>query len=198
LPLVENGLVDIVKRGWPLITFPYGETVAFTMLYSYVNQPKKVKNTAYISIIVEGILLCIVNIMFIISLGTKYASITLFPHIVAMRLVRIAGFMNRFDILVVILMIFAAFYKIRVFTYVSMLGAIQVFKLNHTKTLIILYSILIGIASVLISGNYPEHIKLGLDFTVKYIHLPMQIAIPFIALIVYHIRNGFFKTCQNK
>lgn len=197
-PVMENGFVDIVKNGWPLIAFPYGETVAFTMLYSSVNQPEKVKNTAYISIIVEGILLSIVNIMFIITIGTKYASISLFPHIVAMRLVRIGGFMNRFDILVVILMIFAAFYKISIFTYVSMLGTMQLFKLKDTKVFIIVYCVLIGIASILIARNYPEHIKLGLDFTVKYIHLPLQIAVPFITLIVYYIRNGFSKTCQNK
>lgn len=193
-PVMENGLVAIVKKGWPLITFPYGETVAFTMLYSYVNQPEKAKNAAYTSIIVEGILLCIVNIMFIVSLGTKYASLTLFPHIVAMRLVRISGFMNRFDIPVVILMIFAAFYKISIFTYVSILGTTQLLKLKNTKVLLTLYCTLIVIVSVLLARNYPEHIKIGLDFTVKYIHLPIQIVIPIITLIVYHIKNKILKT----
>ncbi|KZL91836.1 GerAB/ArcD/ProY family transporter [Clostridium magnum] len=196
LPLVENGFVDIIKKGWPLVAFPYGETVAFTMLYSYVNQPEKVKNVAYISIIVEGILLCIVNIVFIISLGAKYASLTLFPHILAMRLIKFGGFVNRFDILVIILMIYGAFFKISILTYVSMLGTTQLLKLKDTKVLVIPFCIIITIASVLLARNYPQHIKLGLDFTVKYIHIPIQIVIPSITLIVCCVKRWIFKNNQ--
>lgn len=193
LPIMENGLIDIIKKGWPLITFPYGETVVFSMLYCYVNQPEKVKITAYVSIITEGILLSIINILFIISLGAKYASRTLFPHIVAMRLIKFGGFINRFDILVIILMLYAAFFKISVLLYVAILGTTQLFKLKSEKVLIVPFGILICIISALIARNYPEHIKLGLDFTVKYIHIPIQIIIPFVTLIVCFIKNWIYK-----
>ncbi|GLC31414.1 GerAB/ArcD/ProY family transporter [Clostridium omnivorum] len=197
LPIAEDGLIDIIKKGWPLITFPYGETITFTMLYPYVNQPEKVKSAAYLSIIVEGIILSLVNVMFIVSLGAQYAALSIFPHIVAMRLIRFGGFINRFDILLVILMIYAAFFKISVLTYVSVLGTAQIFKLKDTKTLVVPFCVVIGIASALIARNYPEHIKLGLDFTVKYIHIPVQIVIPLVVLLVYNIKVLFQKKLGN-
>jgi spore germination protein KB len=189
LPIFENGVLFPVKKGWKLITFPYGELIAFTMLFRDVDEPNKIKKYAILAIIIEGILLSIINALFITSLGVSYASISTFPLLETLRLIKIGGFLERLDILIIVTMVVAGFMKISLFMYFGTLGMTQVFKLKNRNSLSLILGVIIFFSSELIAKNFPQHLKLGLDFTVKYIHLPLQIGIPTIALLVAWFKN---------
>lgn len=192
-PFLEHGFIDMIKKGWPLITFPYGETIVFTMLFSSVNEPSRVRKTAYLAMVINGVILAINTIMFISVLGVYYSQISLFPLLDTLRVVKLKSFVNRFDLIIVILMIHLAFYKIGVFMYAAILGTSQMFKIKKMNYLVAPFSVIIIIASILIAKNYSQHIQIGLDFTVKYIHVPLQIVIPILALLIYFIRSKFKK-----
>jgi spore germination protein KB len=189
LPALENGILFPIKKGWKLITFPYGELIAFTMLYKDVNDPHKIKKYAILAIIVEGIILTIVNILFITSLGVTFASISTFPLLETLRLIKIGGFLERLDILIIVTMVIAGFMKISFFMYVGTLGICQVFKIKNRNSLALIFGVLIWLSSEFIAKNFPQHLKIGLDFTPKYIHLPLQIGIPIIALVIAWFKN---------
>jgi spore germination protein KB len=189
LPMFENGLFFPIKKGWRLITFPYGELIAFTMLYKDVNEPKKIKKYAVLAVISEGIMLSIINLLFITALGVSYASISTFPLLETLRLIKIGGFLERLDILIIVTMVVAGFMKISLFMYFGTLGVTQVFKLKSRNSLTLLLGVLIWVSSELIARNFPQHLKVGLDITVKYIHLPLQICIPLTALSVAWFKN---------
>jgi hypothetical protein len=61
-------------------------------------------------------------------------------------------------------------------------------KQTKYTNILLKLSIIVLIISQVIASNYPQHIKIGLDFTVKYIHLPLIIVVPIITLAVYYLK----------
>ncbi|WPC39976.1 GerAB/ArcD/ProY family transporter [Clostridium sp. JS66] len=188
-PVLENGIIFVIKEGWKLITFPYGETVLLTMLYPFIVERSKVRKTAVLAIIFLAILLTLSSIMFISVLGVKFASVSLFPLLQTMRIMNIGESFNRVDIFLMLIMVVGGFIKISLFTYGAMLGTAQLIKLKDTKCLAIPFSILIFITSLLIAKNYSQHIYIGLVLSPIYIHIPLLVFLPIIALSVQWIRS---------
>jgi spore germination protein KB len=187
-PLLEKDIPSLIKDGWLLVTFPYGETVLFTMFYSSVNDSKKVRKISLFAILFLGCVLSLNTIMFITTLGVKIATSALFPLFESMRLVQL-GFLSKLDILIIIIMISGGFFKVSLLTYASMSGTAQLIKLKDPKYLAIPFGIAIAIISRLIAKNYPEHIITGLKVNPLQVNFPIQIIVPLIALIVYYIRK---------
>jgi spore germination protein KB len=188
-PMFENGILFPIKKGWSLITFPYGEFAAFTMLYKNLNDTRKIKKIAISAVILEGVCLTIINILFITALGVNFASSSVFPLLETLRLIKIGGFLERLDIIIIVTMVTGGFMKISFFMYFSVLGITDFFNIKSTKLLSIIVGIIILFSSELIAKNFPQHLKIGLDVTVKYIHLPMQTIIPLLALITAWLKN---------
>src|SRR5665647_370094 len=78
-PVLEKGIFSVIKEGWPLITFPYGESIVLTMLYPSVTESSRVRKSAVLATIFLGVLLTCNAIMFISVLGLNFASTSLFP-----------------------------------------------------------------------------------------------------------------------
>lgn len=188
-PILEKGLAFDIAKGWRLITFPFGEPIVFAMLFKNVNEPQKIRKAVVLSIITEGIVLSAITVMFIAGLGVEYASITNFPLLETLRLIKVGGFLDRLDILIVVTLVVAGFMKISIFMYVATLGTAQLFKVQSLRFLAFPFGALTLICSELVAKNYPQHIKRGLDITVKYIHLPLQIIIPIAALLIAWLKN---------
>lgn len=196
-PIMHNGLLFLVLKGWNLLTFPFGEILAFSTLYSYVTEPKKVRKSIVMATIFEGLILSFNCIIFISTLGVKFALTSLFPLLQTFRIIHAGNAFDRLDILIILILLFGGFFKIGFFMYSAMLSIGSILKLNNIKYLSLPVSALILITSLLIAKNYPQHIKIGLDFTIKYIHLPMLIIIPIIAFIIVNAKKILLKK-QNK
>lgn len=196
-PVLENGITPVIKEGWKLITFPYGESILFTMFFPSVVETSKVRKAAVMAIIAQGILLSINTIMFISVLGVDFASNSLFPLLQTIRMIKIGETFDRLDIFIVLIMVIGVFIKVGFFMYGAMLGTAQLIKSKEIKYLALPFSIIIMITSILIAKNYPEHIYIGQVITLTYIHLPLAVIIPIIALIVYHLKNQG-KTAKSK
>lgn len=196
-PVLENGIAPVIKEGWKLITFPYGESILFTMFFPSVVETSKVRKAAVMAIIAQGILLSINTILFISVLGVDFASNSLFPLLQTIRMIKIGETFDRLDIFIVLIMVIGAFIKVSFFMYGAMLGTAQLIKSKEVKYWAVPFSISIMIASILIAKNYPQHIYIGQVITLTYIHLPLAVIIPIIALIVYHLKNQG-KTAKGK
>lgn len=196
-PILSQGILNVLKESWQLILFPYGETLVFTMIYPSVIENSKIKKAAILSIIAEAILLAFNNIIFICTLGVNFATLTNFPLFETYRLIQIGEFLNRLDILFLLLFLADGFFKISIFLYAAVLGASQIFKSKNARVLSIPFGIIVLIVSLLIAKNYPEHIKAGLTDVLYYIHIPMQIVIPIATLIVYYSKNLILKNSKS-
>lgn len=188
LPIMENGPIEIVKS-WRLMFFPFSETIAFTMVYNLVREPEKIRKITLGAIITEGVVLSTIAIMYITSLGVAYASSTYFPLLESLRLIKVGGFLDRLDILIIVTLVIGGFIKITFFTYFSILGTAQLFKIKNQNYLIVPFALVILIFSNKIAKSYPLHINIGFEFTPKYIQLPLHVIIPIIAVIIAWLKN---------
>jgi spore germination protein KB len=188
-PVLEDGIIPVIGKSWRLLFFPYGESILFAMFYPYVIQSSKVTKAAILAIISEGILLTLNLIMFISVLGVDFATNSLFPLLQTLRMMHVGEAFDRLDILIVLFMMTAGVMKISFFMYGAMLGTAQIIKIKDTKYLALPFGISIFIISMLIARNYPQHVKIGLDFSIKYFHLPVIIIIPIITLLVYYLKR---------
>lgn len=188
-PVLEKGIISVIKEGWKLITFPYGETILLTMLYPSVVEISRVRKTTVLAVIFLGILLTLSSIMFLSVLGVDFASTSLFPLLQTIRIMHIGESFDRVDIFLTLIMVVGGFIKISLFTYGAMLGTSQLTKLKDTKPLAIPFSILIFGTSLVIAKNYPQHIYIGQVLTLTYVHLPLAVFIPIIALLLLWIKE---------
>jgi spore germination protein KB len=189
LPILMDGVKPILTKGWSLIFFPYGEFIVSTMFYTFVIERTRVRKTVYFAVIFEAVLLIINNLIFLCALGYHFASSVNYPLLETYRLIHIGEFLSRLEILLLILMIFDGFVKLCIFMYAGVLGIYQLNKNKHWGLNCLIVGIIITISSILIAQNYPEHVKIGLDYTIKYIHIPMQVGIPLLTLIVFYIKK---------
>jgi len=192
-PVLEKGIFSVIKEGWPLITFPYGQGLLLSMLYPSVTESSRVKKSVIFAIIFLGILLTSNAIMIISVLGFNFASTSLFPLLQIYRILKIGEAFNKLGIFFILFAILGCFIKASFFMYGSMLGISQLIKLDDAKHLALPFGIVVFITSLLIASNYPQHIYIGLILTAKYIQIPLMIIVPLFALIVYYLKALFKK-----
>jgi len=60
LPILENGMKPVLKAAFSFTTFPFGETVAFLMLFPHLNRKEKLKRIVVISALVSTLLAIII------------------------------------------------------------------------------------------------------------------------------------------
>lgn len=194
LPILPKGIVEPALKSWRLITFPYGETVIATMLYSKVNNPKRIKVAAFSAIFVEGLILSLTSICYIVGLGPNFAGKSNFPFMDTLRLIRVSGLLDRLDLFIIIILTLNAFVKIGIFAYCSIASTAQIMGKKINLKLIFIMGVIINLAAYFMAENVPQHLKIGFQFTPKYIHLPMQVIIPILAVMV----NFFKKRAKKK
>lgn len=188
-PILQNGILNITKESWKLITFPYGESILFTMFYPYIIEKSKVRKATILGTILLGILLSLNTLLFISVLGVNYASTSVIPLLQTLRIMRIGEAFDRVDIFFIMIVVIIGFIKISFFTYGSMLGTAQLFKFKKTKNLAIPFTIGILITSLTIADNYPKHVYIGLVTIPPYVHVPLEIVIPILALLIHYFKK---------
>ncbi|GFZ32590.1 spore germination protein KB [Clostridium zeae] len=188
-PILNEGIVKVLSESWQLILFPYGETVVFTMIYPLIIENSKLKKVAIFSIITEAIILSFNCILFICTLGVNFATLTNFPLFEAYRLVKISEVLSRMDILFLLIFMIEGFFKISIFLYAAVLGAYDMLKFKNSTLLILIFGVSILVTSLLMSENYPQHVRTGLVDVLYYVHMPMEVIIPIITLIIVIIKK---------
>lgn len=187
LPILENGWRPILNTVFPeALVFPFGETIAFTMLFSNLKNPELTIKWGLFSIIFSGIFLSATMAVNISVLGVYKASNVNFPLLSTLEKVNIGQFVTRFDSVAILILIITGFVKITLYAYATISGLRDLFKLKVYKKIITPVYIAISISSLVIASNYTEHIKIGLDIIPKNINVPVQIVIPiFLGLITF-------------
>jgi spore germination protein KB len=189
LPMFEDGAMPIVKAIFPnLIGFPFGELIAFTVLIPKVTRMKKARTIAILSVFSSGLLLVYTTIIQIATLGENIRSRSNFPLLSAAREVSLLNFIERVDLLIVFIVMFGILVKVSVYFYGGLIGLEQLFKKSY-RQFVIPMSLLIAFFSVVISKHFAEHIEEGIRIVPLYMHVPLQLVIPSILLLILLIKT---------
>ncbi|KKI92423.1 spore gernimation protein KB [Bacillus sp. SA1-12] len=191
-PILANGVNPVLKEAVPAaINFPFGETIVFMMFFPFLNDKYKLKKIGIFAVLFGGILLTVNSIMIILVLGPEIYSQNIFAFLTATRMVSIADFLERFDVLVILMMVAGVFFKTGGFMFGAAIGIANVFNLKQTRSVILGLGTIITSLSLLSATSYMEHLNIGSMFFVPYVHTFLQIIVPILLLCIAFIRKRF-------
>ncbi|MED1472794.1 GerAB/ArcD/ProY family transporter [Bacillus salipaludis] len=189
-PILENGWKPIFKAFLPeTLTYPFGEILVFTMIYPFVNEPKKIKFVCIGGMILSGINITITVIITISTIGPELYARSNFPLLTTVSRIQMSSFMERLDILFMLYLIIGGFFKISLFFYAAVAGTADLFQFKKKEKLTFPIGLIVLFASITIASTFAEFIKEGLEFATAYLNLPFQIIIPSILLLIAFFRN---------
>ncbi|MCZ0755895.1 GerAB/ArcD/ProY family transporter [Anoxybacillus sp. J5B_2022] len=201
-PVLEEGWKRVFKVVFTQTLYvPFGEMVVFTMLFPYIHQPEKAKIVGCLSMFLSGINLAVMMATNIAVLGADTVSRSTFPLLNTIQEIRVANFLERLDVLFMIALVVGGFFKISLFFYAGVIGTADLFRVKEHQRLVYPLGLSVLLLSIAIASNFSEHIKEGLNIVTVYMHVPLQIVLPLLLLIVAAIRHRssrFFFTKQEK
>ncbi|KGE18432.1 hypothetical protein PWYN_28445 [Paenibacillus wynnii] len=189
LPILSKGISPILNATWQSsIWFPYGEIVVFLVFLNGVGGPRRFLKLGLASMICSCIVLTFSSLLQICTLGKENMKFSVFALLDAARQINIADFITRMDALVAFIIFFSILLKCSIFLYAGTKGAAYVFRKSY-KNFSLPCAILIAGYSILVSENYGEHVEEGLKYAIFWLHIPMQLVIPVVTLLLVWIRN---------
>ncbi|MGM7722187.1 GerAB/ArcD/ProY family transporter [Metabacillus sp. Hm71] len=191
-PVLANGIKPVLKEAFPTaLNFPFGETIVFMMFFPFLNSKKNIKKIGIVAVLFGGILLTVNSIMIMSVLGPEIYSQNIFSLLTATRMVTIADFLERFDVLVILMMVAGVFFKAGGFLFGAALGIAHLFNLKQTRSVTLGLGTIIISLSLISANSYVEHINIGFLFFVPYVHTFLQIIVPILLLCIAFIRKKF-------
>lgn len=120
LPVLGNGWEPVIKAAFPLAPcFPFGEAVVFTMLFPYLNHPKKATSTGIISLVLSGLVIMYTISLNIAVLGADIFARSNFPLLRVVSKINVANVIHNMDMIALILLVIGGFFKVAILFYAA-------------------------------------------------------------------------------
>ncbi|AOT69630.1 GerAB/ArcD/ProY family transporter [Geosporobacter ferrireducens] len=197
MPVLGNGMGPVLKEVYPnLVNFPFGEILVFSMFWPFADSQKAVRKTALLAVGISGVLLSVSLIIIISALGVDYAAIATIPFLEVIKLIEVGDILTHLDAIGIIIMFIGGFYKMSLFFYGAILSFTALFRIKDPRWMIIPLGVFILWLSIVFEPNYPFHLWLGLEVSLKYIHSTFQIFIPALLLIIGWLKMKYKKNTE--
>lgn len=190
-PILGEGIKpSLIKKAFPnAINFPFGESIVIMMFFPFLSNKQPVRKVGMCSLILGGILLIINSIMMISVVGAEIYSLDAFTLLTATQMVSVADFLERFDALVILMMVLGVFFKAGAFFFGAAVATSQLFRLKENRSVLIGLGTIIAPLSVVSASSYVEHLEFGFEYYVPYFLSFLQIVMPIMLLCVAFIRK---------
>ena len=188
--MLEEGIKPVIKTTFTqTLYFPFGEVIIFAMILPYLNRPNKAKRIGLLAIGFSGLILASVMAINVSVLGVNNVTRSPFPLLSTIQTIEVDGFLERLDVYFILITVIGVFFKMCVFFYASVVGTANLFNVKESARLAFPLGLAILILSITIASNYSEHIKEGLHVITLYLHLPLQVIIPSLLLLIAFFKN---------
>lgn len=189
-PLLEEGLMPVIKTAFTqTLFFPFGEVIVFAMILPYLNQATKAMKTMLLGLTLSGLIIALIMAMNISVLGVSLITRSHFPLLSTIQTIEFAGFLQRLDITFMLTTVVGGFMKISLFFYACLAGTANLFNIKNSAQLAYPLGLLLLVLSIIIASNFSEHVYEGLQIVPLYVHLPFQVIIPGLLLIIAFFKN---------
>ncbi|MCX8132248.1 MAG: endospore germination permease [Clostridia bacterium] len=184
IPLFEKGIKPVLSAGFALSTFPFGEAVAFMMVFPYLNKKEYMFKTAILSATAIGFLFLVSVSRDLVILGPKLMTeINYSPDIVTKLVpgVSVEPFLD-------INLLIGGGIKVSICLYAAVKGTAELLKFENYRPLVTAFGAFFIVLSFWLYTNALEMMTWAKDIW-PYYSLPFQYLIPAILLITSYIRS---------
>lgn len=187
LPILDLPIEKLLWAAHGTASFPFAETVAFLMVFAFLDKSGKEFSAVSRGLLIAGIMFILITVRNAAVLG-QMATVQNYPSYLAAQVIDVGDIFTRLEVLVAINLITMGFIKISVLFYGTVLGLAQVFSLRSNRPLILPAAILMVILALTNFGNAIEMFDFANRIYPIYA-VPFQIGIPLITLVVAKIRK---------
>lgn len=187
LPFLERGFKPVLQSTFSVLTFPFGETVVFLMIFPALNQKEKMFRTAFFSVALIGAVIFIIVIRDLLVLGPEMimpGRIT-FPPAVSTELI---SENLQLETIISINFLIGGSIKISVCLYAAILGITQLFNLDDYKPLVLPVAAFVVALAIWVYDNMFEMLSWAAEVW-PYYSIPFQFGIPFLLLLISFIKK---------
>lgn len=187
LPVLEAGPVSIIKGalvplGW------FGEILLISVLLPYVNRPERARRIALVSVLIVAFIFELSVIGAISVFGPSVTASYFLSLLNNARVINIANFIDRLEVLVMFIWVFSGGVKLGVFYWATALGSAQVMGLKDYRWLIPPVGAAILALSISIYTSAMEMLGFGATAWPFYA-LTFELVIPLFLLAVAALRK---------
>jgi spore germination protein KB len=183
LPILENGMTPVLKAAFSFLAFPFGETVAFLMLFPHLNKREKLKKIVIVSAVALTLLVVCIFFRDISVLGSDLKKrATFVPHLTSLLI-------PEFNVqpLIDINLLISVGAKTSVCIYAAARALGQVAGIDDYRKLTGAISAFCVVLSIWVYENILEMFNWA-ENVWPYYSIPFQIVIPLLLLIL-SLRN---------
>ena len=182
-PALINGWKPVIPTIFSVISFPFGETIVFLTIFTYLNKKKNLNTSVLTGTLIAGLFLLTILMRDTMALGVEAINRATFPTELASKLV--FG-INIYPIILVNLLI-GGFIKITVCLYTAITSTAELIKLSDHKVLILPITAFTVVLSVWVYQNVLEMFAFADIY--PYYAIPFQIIIPALLLAISIIKK---------
>lgn len=187
LPLLEGGWGSVLKTALVPLTFPFGETVLFTMVAPYMHKQENAWHVWIASLVAGSTMLVLATVAVTAVFGPQGGARLYSVHSLA-RCISIGSFVERIDALPVIIWVLSGFTKIAVCLYAFVLGSAQLLGLKDHRPLILPSGVIIVSLAMLVYDDITQQIDFA-RYTWPVYSLPFEFGLPFILWLLARSRQ---------
>lgn len=186
-PVLYNGFRPVISAAFSLFAFPLAETVIFTAVLNNLRSKSSPYKVYYWSLLIGGLTILLVAVRSLLVLGAENTGILYFASFASVRLIDIGEFIQRIEISVTVVFLFAGFVKASICLYAASSGLAKVFNLSSYRQIVSPVGLLMMVLSIVIYHSTIEMFEWA-EKIYKYYAIPFEIILPLIILIAAEIK----------
>lgn len=187
-PVLSNGIKPILLGAFSTFSFPFGETILLTTVFSSLEKKQSVYKVYILGLLLGGFTLLITNTFDVLVQGINTYSSMYFPGYVTISRVNIGDTIQRVEIVAALIFTLCTFVKLCVCMFVAVKGIAKIFNCINYKFIVIP----IGLLSINLSYFiYDSSLEL-VEWSSKiwpYYAFPFQVILPILILITAEIKK---------
>ncbi|WFD11135.1 GerAB/ArcD/ProY family transporter [Tepidibacter hydrothermalis] len=187
-PILSQGFKPIMDGAFSAFSFPFGEIVIFTMVFSKFKNKKFTYNVYVLGLLISGSIIFITSTAEVLILGVNTCIETYFPGYVTVGKLDIGDVLQRLEIITTFIFILGGFIKFSVCLLASVNGIAKIFELDDYRFIVTPMSY----ASLNLAYITANSRMSFFDFSLKiypYYAFPFQVIIPLILWIIAESRH---------
>lgn len=187
LPILYNGIKPVVSGAFSALSFPFAETIVFTMVFSSLKNQKSSYKIYLYGLIIGALILLMNTLENILVLGSDTMITNYFPSYIAVSIIRLGTFIERMEATVIIVLIINVFTKTTIDMLATCRGIAKLLDIDDYRFLATPIALLTFVFSIF---NFKSTMEMT-DWAFKvwpYYALPHQVILPVIILIAAEIK----------
>lgn len=191
-PTLYNGIKPVLKGTFSLISFPFGQLVIFTMVFTTFKE-KGVSKVYRKGLILSGIFIIITSVSVILTLGVNITEIYYFPSHEAVRRVDIGDLIERIEIIISVVYLIGGIAKASMCLLAASKGIAKMFNFKDYRFIVTPIGILIVNFSILDFGSVMETSKWIMEVW-PYYSLLFHVILPIIIFVGVEVKRKMVKS----